>query len=66
MDPPASVWLGWFRPPGGVWEEVLWRRSEAAAWDALLDLAEPGDKTVTRSGRRPDERPRQRAMFDRP
>ena len=60
---PESPWTGWHRPLGGTWEEYCRASTEREAWDALLDLAEPGDRTVTRGNRRPEDRPRQGTLF---
>jgi hypothetical protein len=59
----ALPYTGWHRPPGGTWEEYCHGATEREAWDRLLDLTEPGDKAVTRAGRRPEDRPRQGNLF---
>jgi len=59
-----TQFTGWHRPPGGTWEEVCHGATERETWDKLLDLAEAGDKTVTRAGRGPeDRRQRQGNLF---
>jgi hypothetical protein len=57
------MFISWHRAPGGTWEEVCRGATEREAWDNLLDLAEPGDKTVTRGDRHPDDRRRQGNLF---
>jgi nuclear transport factor 2 (NTF2) superfamily protein len=60
----TQSWTGWFRLLGSDrWEETCHADTEARTWTLLLDVAEAGDKLVLQAGRRPDDRPRQGALF---
>jgi hypothetical protein len=59
----ARTFVGWFRPPRGVWEVYCRAPTEAAAWDRLLDLQRSGDKAVLPAGKDPNDRVAQRGLF---